>query len=216
VTALPGRDRRTVRIGLTGPIGCGKSTVAEWLAELGAATIDADEVAREVTATGLPATAAVLARFGEGIRLPDGGLDRPALARIVFSDPSALADLEAIVHPAVRARIVAEIVAAEADGSPAVVIEAIKLIEGGLAAVCDEVWLVTCEPAEQRSRLLSRGISEDDAERRIAVQGDIAGRVGAVARRVIDTSGSPFIARRSVEAAYRRACSGADPLDEDR
>jgi energy-coupling factor transporter ATP-binding protein EcfA2 len=95
----------TLRIGLTGPIGCGKSTVAGWLAELGAHAIDADEVARAVTAPGEPALDVVIARFGERYRRPDGGLDRAALAELVFSDPVALGDLEAITHPQVRKRI---------------------------------------------------------------------------------------------------------------
>ncbi|HTC85700.1 MAG TPA: dephospho-CoA kinase, partial [Candidatus Acidoferrum sp.] len=179
---------RAVRIGLTGPIGCGKSTVAGWLAELGAETIDADEVARELTAAGEPATGEIIGRFGERVKAPDGGLDRAALATIVFSDPAALRDLEAIVHPAVRQRILSEVELADADGAGSIVIEAIKLVEGGLAALCDEVWLVTCEPGEQRSRLLGRGAAEDDADRRIAAQGHIAGRVAPIATRVIDTS----------------------------
>ena len=201
-------DRRTVKIGLTGPIGCGKSTVAEWLAELGAETIDADEIAREVTAPGLPATEAILTRFGSGIRAPDGGLDRAALGKLVFSDPAALADLEAIVHPAVRTRIVDEVALAEADAAPAIVVEAIKLVEGGLGAMCDEIWLVTCATGEQRDRLLGRGVTAEDAEQRIAAQGDIASRVAATATRIIDTSGSPFTARRTAESAYRRALAG--------
>ena len=87
----------------------------------------------------------------------DGSLDRAALGRIVFADPAALRDLEAIVHPAVRPRILARIADAEANGAAAVVIEAIKLVEGGLAELCDEVWLVTCDPAVQRRRLVGRG-----------------------------------------------------------
>lgn len=198
-------EHRTVKIGLTGPIGCGKSTAAEWLAELGAVAIDADDVAHEVTAPGLPATTAVIDRFGAEVARSDGALDRPALARIVFSDPAALADLEAIVHPAVRERILAELAAAEADRAPAIVVEAIKLVEGGLASLCDEVWLITCEPGEQLDRLLGRGASEEDAARRITAQGDIDGRVRLLATRIIDTSGSPFTARRAVESAYRQA-----------
>ncbi len=138
----------TVRIGLTGPIGCGKSTVAGWLGERpGVVAIDADEVAREVVEPGEPALEAVFARFGDAVRAPDGSLDRAALGRIVFADPAALRDLEAITHPAVRARILARLADAEAAGAQAVVIEAIKLVEGGLADLCDEVWLVTCDPA---------------------------------------------------------------------
>ena len=137
----------TVRIGLTGPIGCGKSTVAGWLGERpGVVVIDADRVAREVVEPGEPALDAVLARFGPDVLRDDGSLDRAALGRIVFADPAALRDLEAITHPAVRPRILAAIDRAAADGAAAVVIEAIQLVEGGLAELCDEVWLVTCDP----------------------------------------------------------------------
>ena len=87
----------------------------------------------------------------------DGSLDRTALGRIVFADPAALRDLEAIVHPAVRPRILAAIAAADEADADVVVIEAIKLVEGGLAELCDEVWLVTCEPEAQRERLVGSG-----------------------------------------------------------
>ena len=158
---------RPLRIGITGPIGCGKSTVAGWLAEgPGVVVIDADRVAREVVEPGEPALEAVIARFGSSVRREDGSLDRAALGRIVFADPVALRDLEAITHPAVRQRILAAIAAAEAAGAPAAVIEAIKLVEGGLAELCDEIWLVTCDPRVQRERLLARGASPEDADRR--------------------------------------------------
>ncbi len=108
---------RTVRIGITGPIGCGKSQVGRWLAERGARVVDADHVAREVTAPGTPVHAAILRRFGAAVTAPDGTLDRAALGRVVFADPAALRDLEALVHPAVRPRILELIAAAEADGA---------------------------------------------------------------------------------------------------
>lgn len=196
---------RTLRIGLTGPIACGKSTVAGWLAELGAVVVDADRIAREVTEPGEPALVDVFARFGDRVRAADGSLDRPALGRIVFADPDALRDLEAIVHPAVRPRIVAAIVAAEAADADSVVVEAIKLVEGGLAELCDEVWLVTCDPAAQRERLIERGSTPDDADQRIASQGDIVGRLRPVASRVIDTSGPPDEVRARVETALEDA-----------
>ncbi len=196
---------RAVRIGLTGPIGCGKSTVGGWLAARGANVIDADAEARAVTAAGQPVHDAILERFGDVIRGPDGTLDRAALARLVFSDAAALRDLEAIVHPAVRPRILATIQAADAAGARAVVIEAIKLVEGGLAALCDETWLVTCTPDEQRARLAGRGVAPDDAARRIAAQADIAARFAAAATRIVDTGGELAAAEARTAAAYAAA-----------
>jgi dephospho-CoA kinase len=194
---------RARRIGITGPIGCGKSQVARWLGELGAATVDADAVAREVTAPGEPAHDAVLAWFGGDVTAPDGTLDRAALARIVFADPARLRELEAIVHPAVRPRILGAIDAADAAGAPAVVIEAIKLVEGGLAELCDEVWLVTCDGAAQRERLLARGMSPADADRRMGAQSGLVDRVAPVATRVVDASGEAPDTRALVEALFR-------------
>jgi dephospho-CoA kinase len=195
---------RTLRIGITGPIGCGKSTVAGMLAERGARVIDADDVAR-ATYQERAVRDAVVARFGESVLLADGSIDRASLARIVFADQDALRDLEAIVHPAVRPRILASIDAAEARGAPAVVVEAIKLVEGGLAELCDEVWLVTCDAPIQRGRLRERGLAEDDAERRIAAQRHLRDRVEPVATRRVDTSGSLGDTRRQVEDAWRNA-----------
>ena len=194
---------RTVRIGLTGPIGCGKSTVASLLAARGVVVVDADAVARQVTEPGEPALAAVFDRFGPSIRRADGGLDRARLASIVFADRDALAALEAIVHPAVRPRILDAIAAAEAAGAPAVAVEAIRLVESGLAEVCDEVWLIACRPDEQRTRLAGRGMDEADADRRISTQGSILDRHRAHATRVIDTSGALSATKTRVDDALR-------------
>jgi dephospho-CoA kinase len=199
----------TVRIGLTGPIGCGKSTVAGWLVARGAVAVDADRVARDVVAPGEPAVADVLARFGQAVRRPDGSIDRAALGRIVFEDPVALRDLEAIVHPRVRPRILASIAAAEAARAPAVVVEAIKLVEGGLAELCDEVWLVTCDETSQRARLAGRGMTADDAAQRIAAQRQLVDRVRPRATRAIDASGDERATRALVDAAYDAALADA-------
>jgi dephospho-CoA kinase len=200
----------TVRIGLTGPIGCGKSTVARWLGErLGVAVVDADHEARLVLAPGTAEVEAVYARFGAALRRPNGELDRAELGRIVFADPAALADLEAIVHPAVRTRILAAIERAERAGARAVVIEAIKLVEGGLAEVCDAVWLVTCDPGVQRERLVERGEQADDADARIAAQGALADRLRGRATRIVDTSGDAAATRAAVHDLLDEALRGA-------
>jgi len=196
-------------LGLTGPIGCGKSTVARWLGERpGVVVIDADLVARDVVEPGEPALEAVIARFGEAYRRQDGGLDRSALGRLVFDDPAALQDLEAIVHPAVRPRILAALADARRDGAEAVVIEAIKLIEGGLAAMCDESWLVTCGPDVQRRRLVGRGTAPEDATARIEAQGSFD-VVRSAVDRVVDSSGSAESTRAVVEAAFEEALAAA-------
>ena len=194
---------RTVRIGLTGPIGCGKSTVAGMLAEHGAVVIDADRLVREVYEDAA-VRAAVVERFGPAVRASDGSIDRRALARIVFDDPAALRDLEAIIHPAVRPRILAGIDAADTSRARAVVVEAIKLVESGLAGLCDEVWLVTCDPPIQRGRLRDRGIPDDDADRRIAAQRHLRDRVEPVATRRIDTSGTLAETRTDVARAWSK------------
>jgi dephospho-CoA kinase len=201
-----GAVARALRIGLTGPIGCGKSTVAGWLAARGAVVVDADVVARAVTSPGEPAHEAVIARFGDVVRAADGALDRAALGRLVFADAAALRDLEAIVHPAVRPRILAAMDEADRAGAPAVVVEAIKLTEGGLAALCDEVWLVECEPEIQRARLLGRGMAPGDADRRIAAQAGLRALVRSrPAVVVVDASGDRGATEELVAAAYAAA-----------
>jgi dephospho-CoA kinase len=200
---------RTVRIGITGPIGCGKSQVARWLAELGVHVVDADGISRSVTAPGHPAHDLVLRRFGAAVTAPDGTLDRAALGRLVFSDPAALRDLEQIVHPAVRPRIVEAVEAAEAAGAPAVAIEAIKLVEGGLAATCDQVWVVTCDAAVQRRRLLARGTPPEDADQRVAAQAGLVERLRPAATWVLDTSGTAAETRSLVVAALAEALRSA-------
>jgi len=173
-TAAPGA--RPLLIGLTGPIGCGKSNVRRVLGELGGTVIDADQLAHETTAMGGAALDEVRARFGERVFDEHGALDRRALGEVVFSDHEALADLERIIHPHVRRLFEAALAKAADEHVPFVALEAIKLVEGGLAASCDEVWLVECAPATQRARLAKRGAPPDDVERRIAAQGPALAR----------------------------------------
>jgi dephospho-CoA kinase len=204
----PAGDRpatKTLLIGLIGPIGCGKSTVAGWLAARGVVVIDADQLTRELMAPGTPVTAAVFARFGEQFRLPDGSLDRRALGRLVFSDPESLAALESIVHPAIN-ELLERIVRETGDHGPrAMALEAVKLVEAGHAAHCDEVWLITCDPAAQLARLVGRGMSKVDALQRIEAQAPSLPLWQAAATRTIGTDGS----REEVESAVARALDEA-------
>jgi dephospho-CoA kinase len=193
---------RPVIVGLTGPIGCGKSTVARLLGRHGAVVIDADAVAREVSAPGTPAHDEILAAFGDGVRGADGDVDRVALARLVFADPGQLRRLEAIVHPRVRPAILARIDDGMATEAPAVVIEAIKLVEGGLAELCDVVVLVDCEPAEQLARLEGRGMAADDARRRIAAQQGLRQRLARAGAVTLTTSGTLEAVEARVDALW--------------
>lgn len=198
---------RPFLIGLTGPIGCGKSAVARMLGRIGGFVIDADAVARAATAPGEPAVAAIRARFGDSLVDAAGTLDRAALAAIVFADPAALADLEAIVHPHVRRRVRELLAGEEAATAPFVVLEAIKLVEGGLARVCDEVWLLTCAPGVQRQRLLARGSTAEDVDRRLAAQAGLVERLAPAAHRVLSTDGTIDETRDRVEEALAEALS---------
>jgi dephospho-CoA kinase len=211
------QGRSRVVIGLTGPIGCGKSTVAGWLAERGVRVVDADVLARDVTAPGAPTLPAIRRRFGDGVFAPDGSLDRGALAEVVFADPAALADLESIVHPAVHREILRELEAGGTGTRQPIVIEAIKLVEAGLAPLCDEVWIVECRPETRRARLRRRGSSETDAERRIAAQGpelvarltaQLAAQGSPVPVRRLITDGTEAEVQRAVEAALAEALAG--------
>jgi dephospho-CoA kinase len=196
---------RVPLIGLIGPIGCGKSTVAGWLAARGAAVIDADALTREIMAPGTPVADAIVARFGAEYRRPDGSLDRAALGRLVFADPVRLGELESIVHPAVADLLEGSIRTADSRGPAAIVLEAIKLIEAGHAPWCDEIWLVICDPETQLVRLTGRGMDEPDARQRIAAQAASLALWRAAATRTIRTDGPRDAVERAVEAALQEA-----------
>jgi dephospho-CoA kinase len=156
-------------LGLTGNIACGKSSVGQLLAErYGAEYVDADRVVHERYAAGTPETAAIAARFGAELLKPDGTIDRRRLGDIVMADRAALRDLERILDPGVRAAIETRL-----SGSPApvVVLDAIRLIEGGLYKRCDAVWVVVCDPAIQVARLqATRNFSLEQAQLRVSAQ----------------------------------------------
>lgn len=166
-----------LRVGLTGGIASGKSTVANELARRGAVIIDADELAREVVEPGTPGLAAIVRRFGDGV-LAGGQLDRAALAKIVFADPQARRDLEGIIHPAVRRRA-AELEAAVPHTS--VIVHMIPLlVETGQESDFDLCVVVDVDHQTQLARLMARGpMSREEAESRIAAQATREQRLAA-------------------------------------
>ena len=199
---------------LTGPIGCGKSTVAGWLGERpGVVVIDADVVAREV-ARARRAGARRGRRAVRGRTAPAGRDARPRGARpdrVRRRRGACATSRRSSIPPSGRGSW-PPIDAAEAAGADAVVVEAIKLVEGGLADLCDEVWLVTCDPVgPASSACVGRGTDPADATSRIAAQGDLAERLRPAATRVIDTSGPPDAVRAEVEGQFRMAMASSSP-----
>jgi dephospho-CoA kinase len=187
-------------IGLTGNIGCGKTTVAGMLSDLGAVVLDLDAVARQIRNNDAEARRRIEARFGT--------IDAGSLGRVVFADPEALRDLEAILHPLVRNETRARLAELEAAGIEAACIEAIKLLESPLHDRCDSTWVVRCDPADAVRRLAAtRGMSEDDARARLANQSPQEEKVAA-ADVVIDGSAPIEETRRQVEEAYRILLAG--------
>ena len=193
-------------IGLTGPIASGKSTVAEMLRQRGAEVIDADRVYLSLTSPGSELWRRVVERFGPGVVLPDGGINRTALASVVFGDSEALADLDRITHP----RVVAEIRESIArSNAPVVVIEAVKLIQSGLTTDVDSLWFVTADPETRLRRLMSRtGIDEATARARIAAAPDTIPE-GVEVAVTIDNSHDLASTSSVVDNAWRAECSAA-------
>jgi dephospho-CoA kinase len=193
-----------LRVGLTGGLASGKSTVAAMFRRLGALHLDADAIAHELITPGGRAEDEVLARFGATIVGPDGAIDRGALGAIVFSDPGALADLNAIVHPKVREEIARRLAreAASASPAPVALLDVPLLVESGMHEELDAVVVVTCPPETQVARAVARGMAEEEARRRIAAQAPTEEKV-AVADIVIDNGGPPERTAAQVEAAWR-------------
>ncbi|MEX1323819.1 MAG: dephospho-CoA kinase [Synechococcaceae cyanobacterium] len=205
-----GRQRR---VGLTGGIASGKSSVGALLAARGLPLLDADAYARQALAPGSAATAAVLARYGDRVRTAGGvgaeageasaAIDRAALGRIVFASAAERRWLEQLVHPIVRARFETEL--GRLAAAPVVVLMIPLLFEAGLEELCSEVWLVDCDESQQLRRLRARdGLSEPDARARIAAQWPLA-RKRALADRLIDNRGGPEQLAVQVERALGAA-----------
>lgn len=177
------------RVGLTGGIGAGKSTVARLLAEHGAVVVDADAIAREVVAPGTPGLADVVAAFGRGMLTADGTLDRERLGRVVFSDPVALRRLEAITHPRVTAVSGRRVAAAEVAGAPVLVHDIPLLVENGLPETFEDVVVVEAPDEVRLARLAARGLPRAQALERMKSQATNEQR-RAAATYVIDNAGS--------------------------
>ncbi|SDQ44898.1 dephospho-CoA kinase [Quadrisphaera sp. DSM 44207] len=190
-----------LRVGLTGGVGAGKSTVARQLAALGAVVVDADALAREVVAPGTEGLAAVVEEFGPGVLRADGALDRAALARVVFEDAERRRALEAVTHPRIAARTEQLVAAAPAD---AVVVHDIPLlVELGRGDRYHLVVVVAASAEERVRRLVTeRGTPEDDARARVAAQATDEQR-RAAADVELDNAGVPAGLAERVERLWR-------------
>jgi len=189
-------------VGLTGGIGTGKSTVARMLEKRGAVVFDADVLARQAVAPGTSGFDQVLERFGPNVLAPGGGLDREALASIVFSDPAARRDLEGIVHPEVR-RMFAEGCEEYRDSDRVVVFSAPLLVETGMHTAFDLLIVVSAAVATQIRRLMrDRGMAERDVQARIAAQLPLAAKA-EVADILVDNEGTLEDLERRVERVWR-------------
>ena len=199
------RSGRTLRVGLTGGIASGKSTVSAIFRELGAVVIDADELARHVVAKGTPGLAAVVAEFGTGLLTEDGDLDRAAMGALVFNDEAARRRLEAIVHPLVFERIV-DLESHAPEG--ALIVHDIPLLaESGRADTFDAVVVVDVTPEVQVARMVGdRGWTEEDALARIAAQAQPEDR-RAIATYLVENTGSRDDLRREVERVHAELSS---------
>ncbi len=159
-----------LRVGLTGGIACGKSTVVAILREQGCAVLEADPVAHKMIERSGAAYAGVIREFGEGICAPDGAVDRRKLAAIVFADPARLKRLNQIVHPHVLRLQDAQLAAWQELGLPLGIIEAPLMIEAGYHKKVDRLTVCWCRPEQQLERLTARGLTEEQARARIAAQ----------------------------------------------
>jgi dephospho-CoA kinase len=191
-------------VGLAGNIAAGKSAVAARLAAHGVPVVDADRLAREAVAPGSPALAAIVARWGSSVRLPDGTLDRGALRRIVFADPTERRALDAIVHPEVARLRDAALAAHRAHGERLVVCDIPLLFEAGLEDTVDHIVLVDAPAVLRRERLLrDRGLAPEDADAMIAAQRPSAEKRGR-SQDIIDNTGTRAELDAAVDALHER------------
>ncbi len=192
---------RPLRVGLTGGIASGKSTVSKLFGELGAVVIDTDVIAREVVRPGKPAIDEIRRTFGDGYLTPDGGLDRAAMRRLVFADDTARARLEAILHPRIRDETFAR---AAAAGGPYQLIVVPLLVGSPLLRFVDRVLVVDCAEDTQIERLMARDADSEEQARRILATQASRGERLAIADDVIDNNGTIEQTRRQILALDRR------------
>lgn len=195
-----------MRVGLTGGVGSGKSTVSAMFEELGAVIIDGDKLAREVVEPGTPGLAAIVEAFGPELLTAEGGLDRPAMGRLVFGDPDARRRLEGITHPLIFERYAALEAAAPPD---ALVVHDIPLLaESGRADSFDAVVVIDVPDELRIERMVrDRGWTREDAESRIAAQAPREDRL-AIATHVIDNGGTLEELRARVSEIYAELSTG--------
>lgn len=186
------------RVGLTGGLAAGKSTVATWLRDAGFRVIDADCLVAELYRPGAAGTRIVAEMFGPSMLRTDGGVDHSQLAKRVFADPDARHRLEAVIHPLVRQQFENLITGHEGVA----VLEATLLVEAGFASDCDLIVTVEAEARQQLRRATERGLATDEARSRMAAQGDGQDRRGA-AHRVIWNTGSFEDLRHQVDALIK-------------
>jgi dephospho-CoA kinase len=193
-----------LKVALTGGIATGKSYVLDEFRRRGVPCLDADTLAHGVTAAGTDATAAIAARFGNEVLAADGAIDRARLGPIIFADPAARRDLEAIVHPAVYRAISAGVRAFEILArDPFIVVDVPLLYETGAAKDFDRVIVTACLPATQLARLLERGMSEEAARQRLAAQWPTDEKASR-ADFVVTTDGSLEETQAQVDEIYRK------------
>jgi len=196
-----------LRVGLTGGLASGKSTVAALFRKLGAQHVDADAIARDLVERGGRGYEPVVARFGKGVVGPDGSIDRKALAAIVFRSTSAREDLNGILHPLIREEIAQRI--GDGAGARVVLVDAALLVETGMHRGYDALIVVACSPETQIARAVARGgLTVEEAAARIAAQAPLDVKK-AQADFVIDTDGTLAETQRQVREVWRELMSRA-------
>ena len=190
-------------IGLTGGIGMGKSTAAQWLLGHGLPVVDTDQLARDVVEPGQPALVEILRAFGTDLAGPDGRLRRDELARRVFADADARRQLESITHPRIRAAWGERVAAWRAEKQPRGVVVIPLLYETEAAPLFDTIVCVACSAATQRERLRARGWTEEQLNQRIAAQWPVERKM-ALAHYVVWTEGDLEVHAGQLERILRR------------